>query len=88
MDVHDELIKIEAQIQVEQGDLQKSLQDSTTKSMALRGEIERLDRAIGFLTKTEGKGSEKVKQYTQELKEKKKTLKETEAYKYNVCFAT
>ena len=39
-----------------------------------------MEKAIGFLSKTEGKGSEKVKQYTQVLKEKKKTLKETEAH--------
>lgn len=80
MVLQEELISIEAQIKVEQGDLQKSLQESTSQSLALRGEIERLEKAIGFLTKTEGKGSEKVKEYTQELKEKKKALKETDAY--------
>ncbi|MBR7157193.1 MAG: hypothetical protein IKD16_02215, partial [Bacteroidales bacterium] len=80
MTLSEELISIEAQIKVEQDDLQKSLQESTSQSLALRGEIERLEKAIGFLTKTEGKGSEKVKEYTQELKEKKKALKETDAY--------
>ncbi|MBR4094741.1 MAG: hypothetical protein IKK23_04990 [Bacteroidales bacterium] len=80
MGLQDELINIEAQIKVEQGDLQKSLQESTAHALTLRKEIEQLDKAVGFLIKTEGKSSEKVKEYTAELKKKKSELKDVESY--------
>ena len=80
MGLQDELISIEAQIKVDQGDLQKSLQESTTHALTLRKEIEQLDKAVGFLTKTEGKSSEKVKEYPAELKKKKSELKDVESY--------
>lgn len=77
MALQDELISIEAKIEVEQGDLQKRLQESTGNAQALRKEVEQLEKAIGYLTVTEGEGSQKVRDYTEELKNKKKQLKET-----------
>lgn len=71
MALQDELISIEAKIEVEQGDLQKRLQESTGNAQALRKEVEQLEKAIGYLTVTEGEGSQKVRDYTEELKNKK-----------------
>lgn len=73
-ELQDELIKIEAEISVNQEQLQSSLKESQSNVVKLTSEVKQLEKAIAFLTATERGNTDQAKKLNNELKEKKKAL--------------
>ena len=76
MSLQDELIKIEAEINVNQEELHNSLEQSQKNFIQTREEVTQLEKAIAFLTATERGNSEQTKALKKELKDKQKALKD------------
>lgn len=74
-DLQDDLIKIEAEISVNQEQLQSSLKESQDDIVKLTSEVKQLEKAIAFLTATERGNTDQAKKLNNELKEKEKALK-------------
>lgn len=76
MALQDELIQINAEIKVNQNDLQERLRESQSSIVTYKKEVEELEKAIAYLNATERGHSDTSKQLTAELKLKKNALKE------------
>lgn len=76
MALQDELIQINAEIKVNQDDLQERLRESQSSIVTYKKEVEELEKAIAYLNATERGHSDTSKQLTAELKLKKNALKE------------
>lgn len=75
MSLESELVSIEVQIKDNQEGFSQKLQDTEQKTIDLRNEIQRLEKATAFLALTNQKGSEQYKQMDERLKEARKELK-------------
>lgn len=76
MALQDELIQINAEIKVNQNDLQERLRESQSSIVSYKKEVEELEKAIAYLNATERGNSDTAKQLTADLKLKKNALKE------------
>lgn len=75
MSLESELVSIEVQIKDNQEGFSQKLQETEQKTIDLRNEIQRLEKATAFLALTNQKGSVQYKELDDRLKEARKELK-------------
>jgi len=75
MSLESELVSIEVEIKDNQEGFSQKLQETEQKTIDLRNEIQRLEKATAFLALTNQKGSVQYKELDDRLKEARKELK-------------
>lgn len=78
MALQDELIKIEAEIKLKQGEFAEKLTDDRKRAGDLKREITALQKAMSMLELTNRKGTEQYQKLADQLKQDQTELKETE----------